>query len=227
MEAGAPGINSSGPRSLPKDAMPIERVTRPLAGLPYYLSFLLLLSGIILSIISIVKDDITKLKFTSYTGHYVEYCGWKNIHSYDSSTSFLEGAPYTMNYSKECKNWNMACTLDTIGTAWYSLLIIGIVFGGLALLVYLFNISALLAALLIFACNFLFFGCLLANALIWGIYKTCHKACHNKSFPDLPLEITKCKPEWGISWILVIVAGGCVLLSTLLALMSTRPKKNY
>jgi hypothetical protein len=225
METSAPGINSSAPHNAPKEAMPIERVSRRLTGFSYYLSFIKLLAALVLAIIALVKDDLTKLIFRSNNQPYVQYCGWRNIHSYDSSTSFVGNQRFNVNYSKECGNWDRGCTLETIGTAWYALLIIGIVFGGLSAISYVFDCPAMVSRVIIMLCNLIFFGCMLADALIWGIYKTCHNACNSLDFPNTPDSVTSCKPKWGISWILVIVAGGLALLSTICLLASKTNRK--
>jgi len=202
-----------------------DQPIRYMIGFLYHLAFIALLAGLILAIISLVRDDLTKLRFHSPNGSYTEYCGWRNMHSYDSSSSYL-GSPYTFNYRKKCGDFDPACTLEKIGTTWYSLLIIGIVFGGFSLIVFVLDLPVMAARLAIAACNLIFFGCMLADALIWGLYKTCHNACNSLSFPGLG-DINGCNPTWGISWILVIIAGGMVFISTILLMLSKSVPKRF
>lgn len=211
----------------PKQVIRVERSIHHLIGFFFHLAFITLLAGLILSIISLVRDDLTKITFHSNNNSYVEYCGWRNIHSYDSSSAYI-GYPFTFNYRKQCGDYGKACTLQTVGTTWYSLLIIGIVFAGIGLILFILDLPATVARLLILLCSLIFFGCMLADALIWGLYKTCHKACNDNSFPGTGVNITSCTPKWGVSWILVIIAGGLALLSSIFLLLSKSiPHKHY
>jgi len=220
METTAPETNIHVVNGPPKRVIVAERAIRHLTGFFYHLAFVETLVCLILPIIAILKDDLTKLRFHSNNASYVEYCGWRDIHAYDSSVAYL-GNLYSFSYSKNCGDYNKACTLQTIGTVWYSLLIIGIVFVGFSLITFIFDLPALLARTLIIVFNFIFFACMFVDALIWGIYKTCHKACNLLDFPGLPTTITNCTPHWGASWILVIIAGGLAILS-IIALMLSR-----
>jgi len=224
METAIPGTSISvvnGPLPPPPTKIiVIDEGTRRVTGCCYHFGFITLLAALILAIIAIVRDDITKVTFTtSSSGSYSEYCGWQDMHGYDLSSSFL-GTPYSFIYSKDCGNDNRACTLEKVGTAWYSLLIIGIVFGGFALIAFVLDFTLPLTCATIMAFDLMFFACMLADALIWGCFKTCGKACNSLDFPNLPSDITNCQSHFAISWILVIIAGGLSFLSSLFLLIS-------
>lgn len=185
---------------------------RHVMGFCSMISFMTLLGGLVLAIIAIVKDDLTKVTFYGVSTHYSEYCGWHNMHSYNDYSGYT-GSPYYFKYSHYCSGDDKACTLEKVGKAFFSLLIIGIAFGGFALIAFMSDVYSLLTYLFIILCEFIFFACMLADALIWGLFKTCSSYCRNLSFPGLPNSITGCKSEFGASWILVVIAGGLALLS--------------
>jgi hypothetical protein len=228
METAVPGTSISVASNVPTQKIIIQQPVRHLTGFCYHFSFIALLGGLILAIISIVRDDLTKVTFYSDSStSYTEYCGWSRLHSYNSADSYL-GSPYSFTYSKFCGDSNDACIMQKVGTAWYALLIIGIVFGGIALIAFILDFNAPLTCSLILISNLIFFGCMLADALIWGISSLCQKACNGLEFPALPEDITDCRSKWGISWILVVIAGGLSLLS-IVALLASRsvPYKHY
>jgi len=230
METAVPGTSISVVNAPPPTkVVVIEQGKRRMRGFCYDIAFITLFAALVLSIIAIVKDDLTKVTFHSTDGTYSEYCGWRSLHSYDSASPFL-GTPYTFTYSRNCESNDRACELQKVGTAWYALLITGIVFGGLALIAYILDFSVPLTCAMIVIFSSLFFGCMLADVLVWGLFKTCDKLCNTLQFPDIPDDISSCDPSWGISWILVVVAGGLACLSTLFALASklmTNNNKRY
>jgi len=176
------------------------------------LSFMTLLAGLVLAIIAIVKNDLTKVTFYGATTHFTEYCGWNNIHTYDDNSVYL-GSSYSFTYSNYCRSDDRACTLEMVGKAFYSLLIIGIAFAGFALISFLADVSGVLTFLFILFCELMFFGCMVADALIWGLFKSCSHYCDHLSFPNLPSNITGCRSQFATSWILVVIAGGLALMS--------------
>jgi hypothetical protein len=194
-------------------------------GLFYYLGFLTLLAGLVLAIISIVKDDLTKMKFHLITSNYSQYCGWQNTHYYTTDTA-VSGAS-TVSYANVCKDSSQGCKLERIGKAWYSLLIIGIVFAGLALIAYVFDFTHPLTWILIMLFDFLFFACMLAAVLTWGITKPCHKACHQLNMFSNSANIIGCRAHFAISWILAVIAGGLGLISLLCVAISAATRKRY
>jgi len=206
-------VNSSPSRILANES------AHHMRGIFYHFAFLTLLAGLILALIAIVKDDMTRITFHSSSGSYVEYCGWHDVHGYDAEESYI-GTPYTYKYASNCKNNSHACKMRTVGRAWYSLLIIGLVFGGFALITFILDFSIPLTYLLILSFDLLFFLCMFANSLLWGLYKPCYKSCHKLEFSNLPTDITSCSATWAISWILVIVAGGLSLLTMILLTIS-------
>jgi len=222
METAIPGTSVSvvnGPLPPPPTKIVIiDEGTRRVTGCCYHLGFVALLAGLILAIIAIVRDDLTKVTFdSSSNGSYYEYCGWKNMHGYDMSSAYL-GTPYSFTYAKECGSSGDACTLQKIGTAWYALLVIGIVFAGLSVIFFIINRP--LTWIIILALNIMFFACMLADVLVWGCYSTCQKACNSLSFPKLPSDITGCSSKFAISWVLVVIAGGLSLVSTKFIIIS-------
>jgi len=220
------GVNVIVSNNPTRQVVGVDKVVHHFTGFWYHTAFLLMFSGLILAIVAILKDDLTKLTFHSSQGSYVEYCGWHNLHS-DTSTSYT-GGTYSFSYTKQCGAMDKACTLEKIGTIWYALLIIGIIFGGLSLIVFILDCSVVIARLLIILYNSVFFGCMLACALTWGLYKTCHNMCNSFEFPNLSDEnVYGCTPKWGISWILVIIAGGLALLSLLSLMMSRSVANKY
>lgn len=214
METGVPG-NSQVGNSTTKVVYNQNYIQtgRRMPGFLGTLAFMTLLGGLVLAIISIVQDDLTKVTFYDGTAsHFTEYCGWKQMHSYNNNGGY-PGTAYTFKYSNHCNNDNRACTTEKVGKAFYSLLIIGIVFAGLALIPFISDVSAPLTYLFIMACELLFFGCMLADALIWGLFPNCSHYCKHMSFPNLPTDITGCHSKFASSWILVVIAGGLALLS--------------
>jgi len=217
------GVNVVVSNNSTKQVHPTDRTIRSLSGFWYNIAFTLALSALILAIIAILKDEMTKLKFHSNSnGSLTEYCGWHNLHSDSSSSN-----SYSFTYSQNCGDLDQACTLEKIGTIWYALMIIGIVFGGIALIFFILDLNLAVSRLLIFICEWIFFGCMLANALIWGLYKTCHNLCNSSNFPGLN-SYSSCNAKWGNSWILAIVAGGIALLVPIFLMMARPdPHKHY
>jgi len=209
MESTVPG-NSQGVGTVPAKVV-FNRGSRG-PGSCNMMAFMTLLAGLVLAIIAIVKNDLTKVTFYGPSTQFTEYCGWNNIHSYDDQ-SVYNGSPYSFTYSHHCHSDDRACTLERVGKAFYSLLIVGIAFAGFALITFLADTSSIATFLFILICEFLFFACMLADALIWGLFKSCEHYCHNLSFPNLPSSITSCHSKLGTSWILVVIAGGLALLS--------------
>jgi hypothetical protein len=199
---------------------------RYLTGIFYYAAFIELLGALILAIIAVVKDELTKMAIKLGNVTFVEYCGWEDLHSYHSTSEGAIG-PISFKYSNGCDDYGgKLCDLETIGTVWFSLLIIGIGFGGISLIIFILDFYSVMAArLLIIACNLIFFGCMLADALIWGSKKPCHVGCNGLKFPFLAQSDVDCNPKWGSSWILVIIAGGLAMLSIISMLMARSAKK--
>jgi len=190
------------------------------------IAFMTLLAGLVLAIIAIVKDDLTRITLYTSTSHFTEYCGWHHMHNYNDHGGY-SGTPYYFTYSNHCQSDNRACTLERVGKAFYSLLIIGIVFAGFALIAFMMDPSAPITYVFIMACELLFFGCMLGDALIWGLFKTCSHYCKHLSFPNLPSDITGCHSRLSSTWIFVIIAGGLALLSMLFLTLNQMCRKRY
>jgi len=227
METGVPGTSQMGGSTKVIYNQNYIQTGRRTLGFLGTLAFMTLLAGLVLAIIAIVQDDLTSVKFYSGSSHFTEYCGWKDIHSYNDNGNYL-GSPYAFTYANHCNGDNRACTLERVGKAFYSLLIIGIVFAGFALIPFISDVSVPLTFAFIMVCELLFFGCMLADALIWGLFKTCSHYCQNLSFPGLPTDITGCHSRLASSWILVVIAGGLALFSMLfLSIYQCLCRKRY
>jgi len=204
------------------------RVHHVKRGFLYWFSFLTLLAGVILAIVALTKDNITKVTFdTIVTDEYSRYCGWYKLHNYDTDVESLDNYN-KFTYAKYCDDNNEACKMEEVGKAWYSLLIIGIVFGGIALIGFILDMWTAYAFALMAIGNVFFFACMLVAVITWGISKTCHKACNRLEFPELPSSVASCHAEWAISWILTVIAGGLSLASILsLIIFRSVAYKNY
>jgi hypothetical protein len=196
-----------------------------MTGFFYNLAFMTLLGGLVLALIAIVRDDLTKMTFKTTDSSYIQYCGWRNVHAYNFGQA---GVGKQFTYSTYCSSNNRQCDMEKVGVAWYALLIIGNIFAGLALILFIFGFSAPITCISISALNLLFFACMLADALVWGLYKPCHKACRSLDLPLLTDDVTSCKADWAVSWILVIIAGGLSLLSIIsLTISVLLSRKHY
>jgi len=220
-------VSNVPPRTVPVTNVPVSTVPttkvvtdqsrRHLTRFFYYIAFLTLLAALVLSIVAIVKDDLTRMTLHTETYSYSQYCGWRNVHSYESIPA--TGSLYSTSYSGYCHNGNNACKAVKIGKAWFSLLIIAIAFGGFALIAFVLDFSVPLTFLSIFLFELICFLCLLADSLQWGIAGVCHKACHRLSFVS-SVDILSCNSHLGISWILVVIAGGLTLISMIALIIS-------
>lgn len=184
-------------------------------GLFYWLAFITLLAGCILAIIALLYDNLTKFTIdTAFSKSKTQYCGWYNIHD-DSASIRSHDDRNIYAYVSNCDKSQAACKMERVGKAWYSLLIIGIVFSGIALICFILDFWVPFAFSITTLSNVLFFGCMLAAVLTWGIAKACHKAC-DRLFDGIPIKLADCySVEWGMSWILAVIAGGLSLVSIL------------
>jgi len=223
METGVPG-SSQVIGGVPTKVVYSQHIRQRAPGST--IAFMTLLAGLVLAIIAIVKDDLTRVTLYTPTSHFTEYCGWKQMHNYNEHDGY-SGTPYYFTYSSDCKGDNRACTLERVGKAFYSLLIIGIVFAGFALVAFMMDASAPMTYVFIMACELFFFGCMLADALIWGLFKTCSHYCKHLSFPNLPSDITRCHSNLSSTWILVVIAGGLALFSMFFLTLHQMCRKRY
>jgi len=208
--------------NVPSSTVPTTKVVtdqsrRHLTRFFHYISFLTLLAALVLSIIAIVKDDLTKMSLTTPTYNFNEYCGWYNVHSYQSAP-LNTGSLLKTSYQSYCTKNNGACHAESIGKGWFSVLIIGIAFAGFALIIFVLDFSFPLTFVSTFVFELIAFCCFLTDSLLWGIAGVCQKACHRLQF--VGSDVTHCSSKLGISWILVVIAGGLTLISMISLLIS-------
>lgn len=214
------------PQNNPAKAQRNRFVNAP-RGFFYYFGFLSLLAGLVLSIIALTKDELTQVTFYSSNAKlFTEYCGWHNVHFDNSQT---QAATDLHPYSDYCSGNNKACRLVKSGRGWYALLIIAVVLQGLALIVFIFDFSFSLAFVTILLLEFLFFLCMLAAVLTWGISDGCATGCKTLHFPYTNIgTATSCRSQFAVSWILGVIAGGFALISILsLIIYRLMLNKNY
>jgi hypothetical protein len=197
------------------------RVNDASRGFFYYFSFLTVLASLLLIIVAITKDELTKVTFHTTDGYWIsEYCGWHNVHFDTSQTSNPENIVQT-SYSQQCSNGNHACKLTKAGRGWYGLIIISIVFEGLALMAFIFDFMHPLAYTTILIFDMLSFLCTLAAVLTWGIRDYCQDGCNSLNFPyGLPANASSCHPKFAVSWTLSVISGGFALLAFISLIIS-------
>jgi len=207
--------------NVPASTVPTSKVVadqgrRHLTRFFYYVAFLTLLGALVLSLIAIVKDDLTKMAVTTSSYNFNEYCGWRSVHSYESPLT--SGSLLKTSYQGYCSNNNGACRAARVGKGWFSVLIIGIAFTGFALIAFVLDFSVPLTFVSILVFEIMAFCCFLTDVLLWGIAGVCQKACNRLDF--VGSNVTGCHSKLGVSWILVVIAGGLVLISIIALLIS-------
>lgn len=195
-------------------------------GFFYYFGFLAALASLLLTIVSITKDELTRVTFyASNANLYTEYCGWHNVH-FDSSQTSYTSDTHQYAYSKFCPSNNHACKLTKSGRGWYGLIIISIVFSGIALIAFIFDFAHPMAYVMILVFDLLSFLCVLAAVLTWGIRDYCADACHSLNFPYSTITgATRCHSKFAVSWVLAVIAGGFSLLA-IISLVTSRALEN-
>jgi len=216
-------ISNVPPRTVPVTNVPMNTVPttkivadsgrRHLTRIFYYLAFVTLLAALVLSIIAIVRDDLTRMTYHTSTSRYHQYCGWRDVHSYETSSGLA-----TTTYHGHCSNSNNACEAVSVGKAWFSILIIAIAFGGFALISFILDFTLPFTFIAIFLCEIISFIFLLADSLQWGIANVCTRACNRLQWA--PSDVVHCNSRLGVSWILVVIAGGLTIISMICLLIS-------
>jgi hypothetical protein len=198
------------PQNYPKNRARVNDVSR---GLFYYISFLTILTSLILMIVAITKDELTKVTLHSTTtGRFNEFCGWHSVH-FDNSETSRPPSLQQYSYSHFCPGTGHACKLEKSGKGWFGLIIIAIVLEGFALLAFVFDYLHPLTYTAVLIFDLLCFLCTLAAVLTWGIRDYCLDACNASNFIySSPYQNSNCHGKFGVSWVLAVISGGFSLL---------------
>jgi len=177
----------------------------------FWFSFIVFALAFSLSAVSLTYDEITKVTFDPLVGNkWTEYCGWHKLHDPNQKITNEENHnDDEFAWAERCAHdeGNEYCDMAQTGDAWLGLLITGLIFGGVSILGYLFQIC-IRAHVLTLLGNIVFTTCMIAAMIEWSLTEICHSKCN--TFTNF---VVNCQAEWGLSWILCLVSGCLGILS--------------
>jgi len=174
----------------------------------FWLSFFAMGGGILLALVSVCYDQITKVTGCELvifgTGDF--YCGWQEFHNstlYINEQSSKNDLTWTYACNETTKlhgDTTYICTQEKIGKAWISLMFIGIFFGLVSATGYIVDVFCCTSHTWALGTGTLFTVFVTLAMIVWAADNKCiGVAKHN----DL---LSNCHAQLGTSWYLALGA---------------------